>query len=284
MLESQEQFPYFLPDEVAIHNKTDDCWLTCLGGVYDLTDYVRQNCRSLISMYLVAHGGKDVSHWFEARGRRRGPVARLKRYVDPSTGDRRILLPYSTPIPEGTESIPTIQPDPEGCHCSCSCTSSCANSCSGRSIEIGDKKKQNIRPSWPTDCFEFLVVIDARLTGKSWLELEHIFNGSKYQIGCLTKKSRPCKITNVLTGQQATISVCEEDSIRRIRERAKILNLHGESYTWKFEGKPLDLALSLTGNGIADERDRYLACGLPDDSTTYVPNLLCYYNDDLTEL
>jgi cytochrome b involved in lipid metabolism len=69
MLESQEQFPYFLPDEVAIHNKAEDCWLSCLGGVYDLTEYVTRTSRSLISKYLVAHGGKDVSHWFYARVR-----------------------------------------------------------------------------------------------------------------------------------------------------------------------------------------------------------------------
>ncbi|XP_014217913.1 cytochrome b5 domain-containing protein 1-like, partial [Copidosoma floridanum] len=128
------------------------------------------------------------------------------------------------------------------------------------------------------------------LTGKCWLELEYVFNGGDggdgvtYQRGWLTKKSRPCGITNVLTGHRAIISVCEEDSISRIQERALVFNGHGASYTFKFEGKLLNPRLSLAENGIPDERDRYLGCGLPDDHTTYVPNLLCYFNDDLTEL
>lgn len=80
------------------------------------------------------------------------------------------------------------------------------------------------------------------------------------------------------------MQVCEEDNVQRIQERALLINAHGASYTWKFEGKPLDPMRTLTENGIGDERDRYLNAGLPDDSTTYVPNLLCYYNDDLTEM
>lgn len=62
------------------------------------------------------------------------------------------------------------------------------------------------------------------------------------------------------------------------------MNAHGASYTWRFEGKDLDASKTLTENRVPDERERYLACGLADDCTTYVPNLLLYYNDDLTEL
>lgn len=49
------------------------------------------------------------------------------------------------------------------------------------------------------------------------------------------------------------------------------------SYTWKFEGKDLNLDLTLTENGIPDEQDRFATCGLPDDY--YVPCLMCYFND-----
>ncbi|XP_043518993.1 cytochrome b5 domain-containing protein 1 [Frieseomelitta varia] len=71
--------------------------------------------------------------------------------------------------------------------------------------------------------------------------------------------------------------VCEEDSIRRIQERALIYNKNGKSYRWKFEGKDLTLDLTLTENGIPDERERFAACGLPDDY--YIPCLMCYYNE-----
>ncbi|KAF3423909.1 hypothetical protein E2986_11374 [Frieseomelitta varia] len=41
---------------------------------------------------------------------------------------------------------------------------------------------------------------------------------------------------------------------------------------WKFEGKDLTLDLTLTENGIPDERERFAACGLPDDY--YIPCLI----------
>lgn len=77
------------------------------------------------------------------------------------------------------------------------------------------------------------------------------------------------------------LQVCEEDTIARIQERLLMFNAHCRSYTWKFEGRTVDLELTLTENGIPDERDYYVARGLPED--TYIPSLLIYYNDDLTE-
>lgn len=77
------------------------------------------------------------------------------------------------------------------------------------------------------------------------------------------------------------VQVCEEDTVTRIQERFLIFNAHGASYEWKFEGKRIDMGRTLTENGIPDERDRYVACGLPDD--VYIPSLMCYYKDDLTE-
>ncbi|XP_043481329.1 cytochrome b5 domain-containing protein 1 [Leptopilina heterotoma] len=106
------------------------------------------------------------------------------------------------------------------------------------------------------------------------------WKSEKYRIGNLTKNPRPCRIINVLTGCEAIISVCEEDTIRRIQKRFLIFNSNNESYTWTYEGKPVDLDKTLTENGILDERDRFVNCGLPED--IYIPALLCHYNDDLT--
>ncbi|XP_015595011.1 cytochrome b5 domain-containing protein 1 [Cephus cinctus] len=108
----------------------------------------------------------------------------------------------------------------------------------------------------------------------SWLD-------DKYMRGNLTKNARPCRIINVLTGTEAVILICEEDTVARIQERFLGFNAHGTSYTWKFEGLPIDTNCTLTENGIVDERERFLEAGLPDD--TYIPAILCYYNDDLTE-
>ncbi|XP_014211521.1 cytochrome b5 domain-containing protein 1 [Copidosoma floridanum] len=111
MAEQAGRLPYFLPTEVAMHSTAQDCWLSCLGGVYDLTSYIALNPESLICKYLLAHAGRDVSHWFDARifGRKR-----LRRYVEPATGLWRILLPYSNPMPEGVQQSELE----EDCDCS----------------------------------------------------------------------------------------------------------------------------------------------------------------------
>lgn len=37
----QRKQRYYTPYEVACHNSPNDCWISCLGRVYDLTDLVR---------------------------------------------------------------------------------------------------------------------------------------------------------------------------------------------------------------------------------------------------
>ncbi|XP_015521147.1 cytochrome b5 domain-containing protein 1 [Neodiprion pinetum] len=209
---------YYLPTEVVIHNSPKDCWVSYLGGVYDLTDLCGLYQGSDQIKPILAHAGKDISHWFDHR------VNDIRHYVHPVTG---VAVPYCPhgPIPDVNPAAPTA---------------------SWRPLD---------RCPW-------------------WLE-------ERYKIGNLTRNPRPCKVLNVLVGTQAVISVCEEDNIERIQERFLGFNNHGVSYTWKFEGKDIDSRCTLTENGILDERDRFIAAGLPDDF--YIPCLLCYYNDDLTE-
>jgi len=74
---------YFTPSEVAVHNTSSDCWVSFLGNVYDLTPLCEEHsgtmigdCKSILNDYLagnvllkpiVAHAGKDISHWFDPR-------------------------------------------------------------------------------------------------------------------------------------------------------------------------------------------------------------------------
>ncbi|XP_023290100.1 cytochrome b5 domain-containing protein 1 [Orussus abietinus] len=189
------KLPFLLPDEVAVRNDSADCWVSFLGGVYDLTELCRTWRGHESIKPILAHAGKDISHWFDHRRKD------IRHYVHPITG----------PLD---------------------------------------------RCPW-------------------WLD-------ERFRIGNLTRNARPCRIVNVLTGLQAVITVCEEDTVERIRERFLGFNAHGMSYTWKFQGKEIDPRCTLTENGIPDERDRFSACGLPDD--VYIPSLMCYYNDDLTEM
>ena len=38
---AQNAARYFTPYEVACHSSPDDCWVSCLGNVYDLTQLVK---------------------------------------------------------------------------------------------------------------------------------------------------------------------------------------------------------------------------------------------------
>ena len=82
---------YFLPQEIALHNQSKDCWLSCMGGVYDVTKYIDKNPTSQITELILANAGKDVSHWFEKK------TGSLKQWVDPKSGNFRYLVPFVAP-------------------------------------------------------------------------------------------------------------------------------------------------------------------------------------------
>lgn len=107
----------------------------------------------------------------------------------------------------------------------------------------------------------------------------------QYVIGQLTQKSRMLKIVNVLTGNEVTLEVCSEETLREIMLHRYIgVNAHAGSYTWKrhdSEGTwALDMAKTLEENNIKDESDEFEALGLASDH--YIPSVHLYFNDDLT--
>lgn len=59
--------PYFTRNEVVIHNCIDDCWLSFLGIVMDLTRLIQQNIKSPAIKPILAFAGKDISHWFDPK-------------------------------------------------------------------------------------------------------------------------------------------------------------------------------------------------------------------------
>ncbi|KAH6595158.1 hypothetical protein BASA61_003857 [Batrachochytrium salamandrivorans] len=56
---------YFTPDEVMLHDSSDDCWVSFLGLVYDLTRLVTENQGSPLLLPILKNAGKDISHWFD---------------------------------------------------------------------------------------------------------------------------------------------------------------------------------------------------------------------------
>ena len=92
------------------------------------------------------------------------------------------------------------------------------------------------------------------------------------------------KILNVLNQDEDTIEICCEDKISRILTRYLEYNKHAGSYTWKALVKNdvinLNMKATLDENGIVDESNKFETAGLEYDF--YLPTLLLYFNDDLT--
>ena len=115
------------------------------------------------------------------------------------------------------------------------------------------------------------------LNGLPWWEDE------SYVIGRLTQKTRKLRIINMLTHQEHTIQVPCEETIEEIEARYRLINDHAPSYTWKsVTNKPLDMDGTLDENDIFDETDKYEELGIPEDEW-YVPPILLFFDDDLTE-
>lgn len=62
-----QHFPYFLPEEIVVHNTPEDCWVSFLGVVRDLTPLVKKYKDSPKIKPILANAGKDISHWFNKR-------------------------------------------------------------------------------------------------------------------------------------------------------------------------------------------------------------------------
>ncbi|KAL2917924.1 hypothetical protein HK105_202337 [Polyrhizophydium stewartii] len=80
---------YFTPEEVERHNSPDDCWLSWLGLVYDLTKLVEEQKGSPLLLPILKNAGKDISHWFDRR------TGDLKVHIHPLTN---CVVPFA---PEG---------------------------------------------------------------------------------------------------------------------------------------------------------------------------------------
>lgn len=87
----------------------------------------------------------------------------------------------------------------------------------------------------------------------------------------------------MLTHQEDIIEVPCEETIEEIQERYLLVNEHAASYTWKtVTNKPLDMEGTLDENEIFDETSKFEELGIPQNQW-YIPPILIYFDDDLTE-
>lgn len=111
--------------------------------------------------------------------------------------------------------------------------------------------------------------------GRPW------WKDDSYLVGILSKKTRNIKIINTLTSQEQVIEVCSEEIMTEILQRYLKYNAHAASYTWKYNGRNLDMNKTLEENDIQDDDEDFYKLSMNDD--TYLQSVNLYFNDDLTE-
>ena len=99
-------------------------------------------------------------------------------------------------------------------------------------------------------------------------------------IGNLTVRTRKIRLVNILTKQEDVLDCATEETLNEILDRYLVFNSHAASYTWKCEGRVLDMSRNLEDNDIPDETDELLELGI--DLEDYIPAIHLYFNDDLT--
>ena len=77
------------------------------------------------------------------------------------------------------------------------------------------------------------------------------------------------------------VKVCGEETMKEILDRYLTYNSHAGSYTWKYDGRNLDMGMTLE-NLIPDEDEEFYKLGMSDDLNLQAIHL--YFNDDLTEM
>lgn len=102
-----------------------------------------------------------------------------------------------------------------------------------------------------------------------------------YEIGYLSGNTRPVEILNTLNSHRHALDVAEEETIADIAGRYSRFNSAAlTGYKWKYLGEDLKMDLTLTENGIADDRDTYLKLNWPQ-SEWYTPVLTLIWKDEL---
>ena len=70
---------WILPSEVMAHNTSQDCWVSFLDHVWDLTNLVKDHANDEEYQPIIKAAGTDISHWFN-------PATKsIRTIIDPET-------------------------------------------------------------------------------------------------------------------------------------------------------------------------------------------------------
>jgi hypothetical protein len=100
---------WILPSEVMAHNTSEDCWVSFLGQVWNLTDLVKGHANDEEHQPIIRAAGSDISHWFNPA------TEAIRTIIDPETEMEiphlavRNLL-HVPKIGAGTGTVPPAKP------------------------------------------------------------------------------------------------------------------------------------------------------------------------------
>ncbi|KAL9654684.1 hypothetical protein ABK040_006746 [Willaertia magna] len=101
---------FYTATEVSEHNFKDDCWVSFMGKVYNVTSLIIEHKDCKLIDPIVLNGGRDITHWFDKE------TGDIRKWIDPITNERcyytpmgRFLhIPLPSYEPETTkEPVPT---------------------------------------------------------------------------------------------------------------------------------------------------------------------------------
>lgn len=84
--EAPDRSRYYTPYEISLHSSPDDCWVSFLGGVYNMTKVVKDHEGPLVQP-IIRNAGQDISHWFDKE------TGDIKKHIDPITNLERPHCP-----------------------------------------------------------------------------------------------------------------------------------------------------------------------------------------------
>ncbi|KAK4876040.1 hypothetical protein RN001_012462 [Aquatica leii] len=99
---------YIAPFEVVVHNQPDDCWVSLLGKVLNVTPLIEEFKDSKCVQPLIQQAGKDISNWFNPK------TGDICHYVHPITGASVPYCPHG-PIPHVNPTVPSTEWRPIKC-------------------------------------------------------------------------------------------------------------------------------------------------------------------------
>ncbi|CAM9953711.1 unnamed protein product [Pylaiella littoralis] len=216
---------YYTPDDVALHNCAEDCWLSLFGQVVDLTELIMAN-RGPLADPLIAAAGTDVSHWFSLPPPSSGSSSKKKLRSLPGGGDTF----------GNNKTSPLAKVDGGGDGSGGGRPDECENAGDPRTfvdpqtgltvpyLPMG--RFLHVPPNFPTTKW-------STSFGLPW------WRDQNRVVGKLTRKARPLRVVNILTRQEDHLLVACEDTISDIqagrtnKERYLEYNAHAASYTWK---------------------------------------------------